>query len=415
MPITMCTDDKLACSALLALLVAACGGQSPTPRTTPPARAVSTTTTAPAPAPDPEPSSPGETGPSPEEQQAAQEVARLESLQSGKKKDPEVLLALGTARARAGDLRGASLEYRRAMRYAPKDFRAPYNLGLVLMRMEEARHTEGLAMLERAVKLAPKNAEVLVDLGVAQRQAGRTPASRATLQRAIRIAPGSFRAQLNLGLTLEKLDKTRPAIEAYRKAASAKPDDARPHLRLGVLLGRAKKHKEAAEAFRRAVAVDGSNVDAQANLGTVLLQLGEHAEAARHLEVAARAQPNDGPLQMNLGLALQQSGQHAKSVRAYRRAAQALTGSAEARLRLGLALARAGDGRGAEQNVTEALRADAKLRPAVDALIQELGKGEQLGEALALTRAILAVFPGDKTARHNRLALESMIKRKASE
>jgi len=345
------------------------------------------------------------------------EVTRLEEVAARKERDPEVLLALGTARAKAGDLRGAALEFHRAARLAPKDHRPAYNLGNVLLRLK--RNDEALAALTKADSLAPGNVDVLVALAIAQRRLGQLRKSRSTLARGARTKGGAhhFRLQLNLGLTLEAAGQIGLAIKAYRRAALARPSDVRAHLHMGVLLGRSKKLKEAEAAFRKAVAARGRNVDARANLGSILLKLGKNAAAARHLEVAVSVQPDDGPLQMNLGLAYQRSGQHGRAAATYRRAVQLLPSSAEAKLQLGLSLARSGDPAGARRAATDALRLDGKLRPAVDATIQDLGKSQELAAleaALALTRALLAVFPDDKAARHNRLALESMVKRKRS-
>jgi Flp pilus assembly protein TadD len=366
------------------------------------------------PAPDPSSTPEAEPQPSVEDR----EVARLEQVAAHKERDPEVLLALGTARAKAGDLRGAAREFHRASRLAPKDHRPAYNLGNVLLRLK--RNDEALAALTKATGLSPKNVDVLVALAIAQRRLGQLAKSRKTLVRGARLEAGAhhFRLQLNLGLTLEAAGKIKAAIKAYRRATLARPDDVRAHLHLGVLLGRRKKLAEAEAALRKAVAAKGRNIDARANLGSILLKLGKNAEAARHLEVAVRAQPDDGPLQMNLGLAYQRSGQHKKAAATYRRAVRLLPSSAEAKLQLGLSLARSGDPAGARRSVTDALQLDKKLRPAVDLTIQELGKSQELAPleaALALTRAILAVFPDDKAARHNRLALESMVKRKRTQ
>ncbi len=92
-------------------------------------------------------------------------------------------------------------------------------------------------------------------------------------------------------------------------------------------------------------------------------------------------------------------------------AARVLKDAAEAHLLLGFALARSGDAAGAQKAATSALRLNAKLRPGFDPVIQKLGKAGQTACALALTLAVLAVLPDDKAAKHNQLALESMLKR----
>jgi Flp pilus assembly protein TadD len=400
--------NRLVCLTTLALLTLGCG-PAPSPRTGTRGTAAKPASTNDQPGQasggpaDPEPAQRGPTA-------AEQEVARLEAIAEEKKRDPEVFLALGVAMAKAGDPRGAARQFKRASRYNPKDFRPVYNLGLIQLRGGSVN--EALKSLAQAAKLNPKKIEIQVDLAVAQRQAKRVKASLKTLRR-IKRAHGAIgaRVQFNLGLTLEALGRAKPAKKAYQRAVTLDPRNIKAQLKLGVLLSRDKDHKGAAEAFRAALAARPNNAEARFNLGVALLQLGDNAGAAEQLNRAATNRPKDGLLRMNLGLAQSRKGDHAAAARAYRAAARLLTSSSEARLLLGFALARSGDAAGAQKAATSALRMDAKLRPGLDPVIQELVKAEQTACALALTRAVLAVLPDDKVARHNQLALESMLKR----
>ncbi len=362
---------------------------------------------APAPAPSPRPpaSTPTAKSPEPEDRSEDREVARLEAKAEQVRRDPEVILALGVARAKAGDLRGAMLEFRRAQKLAPKDHRPAYNLGQVALRA--GLIDEALAALSEASRLSgQRNPGVLIDLAIVQRKAGKLPLSIATLRQALRVER-SARAELNLGLALELQNKHADALQAYRRACALDAKLATAPLRAGVLLSRRNGWKEAASHLRKAVELAPEDADARANLGAALLQLGEHREAATHLARAAAASA-DASLHLNLGLALERGGEWASAARAYRKAATLKPKLGEAHLRLALAEARSKRASEAGQAARSALQLDRALRPALDPVIHELAKAGELAVALALCDAILAVLPGDRVAQHNRRALESM-------
>jgi tetratricopeptide (TPR) repeat protein len=363
------------------------------------------TRSAAAPRPPPSPTArSAATAPS-EESREDREVSRLEAKAEENRRDPEVVIALGVARAKAGDLRGAMLEFRRAQKLAPKDHRPSYNLGQVALRAGQLE--EALAALGEASRIAgQRNAPVLIDLAIVQRKAGKLAASVASLRQALRLER-SGRAELNLGLALELQGKVADALQAYRRAASLDAKLAAAPLRAGVLLGRRAGWKEAVTFLRRAVELAPEDADARANLGAALLQVGEHRDAALHLARAIKAR-EDAPVLMNLGLAHERGGDWARAALAYRRAATLRPSLGEAHLRLALAEARSKHASEAGQAARSALKLDRSFRPALDPVIHELAKTGEIAVALALCDAILAVFPADRVAQHNRRALESM-------
>jgi Flp pilus assembly protein TadD len=394
------------------MLLLSCGTG---PATAPPARTGPPTGRARAPAKVP--SAPGRAAAGEsagqEDNPARREADRLAALaeQEERTKDPELLLALGVARAKAGDLSEAAHQFRRVARMRPKDFRPPYNLGLVLLQM--GRPGEAVGALESAQRLGPRQVEVLVDLGIARRKAGDAHGSVRTLRQATALTSRHPRAHLNLGLSLEAAGQSGAALEAYRQAAALDPRLRRAHLRMGALLHERKNHKAAVAALQRALALGEDDVETRARLGVVLLESGEPAAAAPHLARAAAAKP-DGGLQLNLGLALERTRDLAGAQSAYQRAVELLPGSAEAHLRLAIVQARLGASSEARRTAARSLQLDRRLRPALDQVIHELAKSSSLDAAVALVDAILAVMPEDRVASHNRRALEQMRRRRTS-
>lgn len=117
-----------------------------------------------------------------------------------------------------------------------------------------------------AGKIAPDDADVLNNLGMAQAGAGEMAAALATFARAARLAPGAARI-------------------AYNRANALRD---------------AGQHGAAIEEYRRALALDGGHATAANNLGTLLHQIGRNAEAEAAYRQAVEARPDYAQAHRNL-------------------------------------------------------------------------------------------------------------------
>ncbi len=155
------------------------------------------------------------------------------ALHDGTAPDPALWTLLGQAEARVGRVDRAEEAYRRAMALAPDDAAPCYylgrlyddlelpgqavemfrqalrlcpgfvdagrDLGTVLLRQGDV---EGAVLaLENARALAPDDAGLLNNLGVAQRQAGHLPEARATFEQALAVGGESRAIAMNLADT----------------------------------------------------------------------------------------------------------------------------------------------------------------------------------------------------------------------
>lgn len=117
---------------------------------------------------------------------AAVPLATAEAAVATNPDDPARWLALGRAKDKANDLKGAYDAYERARTLAPDDPAPAALLGSVLLRGGSA--AEAVALLDGVDRLHPDDPDVLLVLGLAQQQTN-SPASSATLQRFLAVGP----------------------------------------------------------------------------------------------------------------------------------------------------------------------------------------------------------------------------------
>ena len=214
------------------------------------------------------------------------------------------------ARHRAGDLAGAEAGYAAALREDPADADALQFLGV--LRLQQGRRDEAIALLERALAHAPENLACLNNLGNALQAAGRHAEAVARYRAALAIAPDHAEILANLGAALAAagdyesalaacdaviarglrtprvlvkravalcgLDRLEASLAAFDEAIAADPASTEAHRNRGVALHAMARDEEAIESYRRAIALQPDDAESHWNLGHALLRAGRFAE-----------------------------------------------------------------------------------------------------------------------------------------
>ncbi len=230
---------------------------------------------------------------------------------------------LARAELARGERQAAAATARRAVVADPGDAQAWTLLGVCLEALEPA---EALAAWNRAIALAPHDAEPYFRLGDFERRRGRHdqavaayraalgtgfehPALRNNLGLALqaqgrldeatdafaaatRLQPDMAPAHANLGDALRARHRTAEAIASYRRACALAPDVARLWVNLGVCQHRIGALADARQSFERALALEPDLPDARVNLAASLIAEKRYAEALPLLEKALARAPN---------------------------------------------------------------------------------------------------------------------------
>ncbi len=203
-----------------------------------------------------------------------------------------------------------------------------------------------LRSLQRALTTAEADgddaaqANILVELGLLQRELGRTAEAAGSFQRATDLEGATWEAFYNLGVSFLESGQTRSALDPLETAAERQPDVGAVQLALASAYDQLAMTDAALPAARRAVqllADADQRVQAQFILGRALYRQGDYEAAARELEQVVAARPSDGQAQLWAGLSEYQLGNYRSAALYYERAVQLEPGSPEARINLGAA------------------------------------------------------------------------------
>jgi len=120
--------------------------------------------------------------------------------------------------------------------------------------LEARDFSSARASLQRAVELAPDDADIHYRLGLLHSDLRDFPRALACFDQALRLDRGHYRALNNRGTALQMLGRWAEAEEAFRQVMGMAPETLQPYVNLGHLLEERGRPREAAEVYRAAVA-----------------------------------------------------------------------------------------------------------------------------------------------------------------
>ncbi|HEX7004293.1 MAG TPA: tetratricopeptide repeat protein [Trueperaceae bacterium] len=203
-----------------------------------------------------------------------------------------------------------------------------------------------LRALERGLRKArvSEDAEVqanlLVKLGLLQRQLGRDAEAAASFQQAAEVNASSWEALYNLGVSYLEMGQPANAVQVLQNASEIEGAGGQVDLALASAFDQLGRTEFAIGSARRALnQLDDPQLAAQARLilGRSLYRQGDYQQAATVLAQVVQERPSDPQAQLWAGLAEYQLGNYRTAAQYYERAVQLAPGSAEARANLGAA------------------------------------------------------------------------------
>lgn len=168
--------------------------------------------------------------------------------------------------------------FERARQLDPKQTQVARYLAVLYDRQLDGHHAQ--AEYDKALKLTPKDPDLLNDVGYFHYQYGRWAEAEASFRAALRSKPTLERAKINLGMTLCQADRYGEAFDVFREVVGP----AAAHSNIGLMLAGAGRRDEALRALHQALVIQPSLPQARA----MLEYLEQHPDGPRQLVQSER-------------------------------------------------------------------------------------------------------------------------------
>jgi tetratricopeptide (TPR) repeat protein len=245
---------------------------------------------------------------------------------------------------RSGQFDAARRACRVALREHPGHIEALHLLGLICLQTREPR--KAIEHLERASRLRPKDAALLLNLGAAFKATEQLEYAARCFRDAAALAPSLGAAHYNLGNTLALLKQHEAAMTAFRAVLNLDPSDISALNSLGSQYLALERPQQAIETFEKALALAPDFTIARLNLGFAFLATAQYEKALETLEAVCKTHPGIDSAFVGKGNALNGLAQHAEALIQYEQAIALNPRHADAWVRAGctyLELARHAD------------------------------------------------------------------------
>ncbi|NKC15422.1 MAG: PEP-CTERM system TPR-repeat protein PrsT [Gammaproteobacteria bacterium] len=168
----------------------------------------------------------------------------------------------------------------------PDDVQTLVLTGRAYMRLNEVGKANEL--LERAVRLAPKQADIRAQLAMGWLAEGKRAEAASELERAIELGSGANQAGALLGISQIREGDVAGALTTAQRLLARWPDDASAHNFSGVVALAAQRPQQARGHFERAIQLNPQDLAALHNLATMAVEGGDAKSAiARYNRILA--------------------------------------------------------------------------------------------------------------------------------
>ena len=309
-------------------------------------------------------------------------------------KEANAAFHAGYAAANAGDLEKARRSFAEVVRLEPKISEGHAALGSVLLNL--GRPAEAAAELKRGLALRPTDANMKMNLALAEVRAGQSgealPLFKEISAQGDALPP---EVEIAYAQALTQAGQRPVALDRLRAAVAAAPDNATLHDALGSLLAQEQQWAAAQPEFARAVELDPKLIAARLHLGTVLMQLNQAADATATLEAVRAEQPQDVAILNELALSYTAQGSYDKALVPAQEAMRLAPDSTAAAYQAAIALQGLGREREATPLFQRVVKAEPENAGALTNYALALVQQGRAKEAVPLYTRAVALTPND--------------------
>lgn len=230
----------------------------------------------------------------------------------------DALAGLAEAQFQSGELGLAVETAQRALaadRHLPQAY---YVLGSV--RRRQQKYSEAIRDLRQSLKLHPKYADALEELGASYFDTGDFARAASAYSRLVRIEPGRPGVRTRLGAVYDSLQRSEAAEQQYLLAIQLNPRDAVALNNLGHINYRRADLKRAISYFEQSCAISPHDAVGYFNLAEAFAADKQHEQAVANYQRAVTYNLKFARAYNNLGYAHEQLQHFEEAQKNYRRA-----------------------------------------------------------------------------------------------
>ena len=179
------------------------------------------------------------------------------------------------------------------------DPEAHYLMGLACLL--KCDYAASLKHLGKAAKLAPDDAVIQANLGIARLRGGDVKSAITALKHALALQPDYTLARYNLGCALIEADQAQAAIDCFQMLHQQHPDNAEYLCALADAVRETGQWRKAISLYRQVLEKDPRHGRAHTNMGPLMMHLGRLEEAVEHCRQAIAIAPDETLARKNLG------------------------------------------------------------------------------------------------------------------
>ncbi|NXT79942.1 TMTC1 protein, partial [Zapornia atra] len=283
----------------------------------------------------------------------------------------------------------AIYHYKTALKLYPRHASALNNLGTLTKDVVEAKD-----YYRRALQLNPHHNRALFNLGNLLKSQGKKEEAVILLQDSIKYGPEFADAYSSLASLLAEQERLKEAEEVYKTGIENCPESSDLHNNYGVFLVDTGAPEQAVSHYRQAIRLSPTHHVAMVNLGRLHRSLGQNKEAEvwykRALKVSRKAE-----ILSPLGALYYNTGRYEEALHVYREAASLQPSNKEIRLALAQVLAMMGRTKEAEKITNHILNEDVECLECYRLLSAIYSKQEHYSKALEAIEKALQLNPKD--------------------
>ncbi|MCA9836076.1 MAG: tetratricopeptide repeat protein [Trueperaceae bacterium] len=225
------------------------------------------------------------------------------------------------------------------------DYRVSSLIADIYIQQDQTEYA--LRSLERAMRRlansgdAKAQANILVKLGILQRQLDREAEAMASFQRATTVDPNLWQAYYNLGLGYLDAEQPQNALPYFEQARNLNPDSVEAYIALASIYEQQGQFAQAADAAENAISRleedDPQILSLQALIGRTKYSQGDYQTALEMFDEVLSSNADDANTQLWAGLAAYYSENYTEAVSYLEKAVQLDDSSVEAKANLGAA------------------------------------------------------------------------------